>query len=175
MTTPDSNHGLPPHDQPAPEPCADCGQTPRVRPCQQYGSRYLCESCREGETAPYVDAFFDAYVECALWSSVEYGADGEYHGAMDQNYGPVLDIDPESLAEMRAECEAFVLAEWDDLQAADASAGQHGHDFWLTRNRHGAGFWDRGYGAVGDRLTAAAHAYGSSDLYVGDDGAVYVS
>ena len=47
------------------------------------------------------------------------------------------------------------------------------HDFWLTGNRHGAGFWDRGYGADGDTLTEAAHGYGDVDLYVGDDGQIH--
>ena len=49
-----------------------------------------------------------------------------------------------------------------------------GHDFWLTRCGHGAGFWD------GDRpepaatvLTKASKAYGEVDLYIGDDGKVY--
>lgn len=46
---------------------------------------------------------------------------------------------------------------------------QHGHDFALTRNGHGAGFWDRGYGAVGDRLTEAAQAYGEHSVLT-DDG-----
>ena len=50
----------------------------------------------------------------------------------------------------------------------------HGHDFWLTRNRHGAGFWDRGYPeAIGKALTDAAHAEGSADWCVGDDGNIY--
>lgn len=48
-----------------------------------------------------------------------------------------------------------------------------GIDFWLTRNGHGAGFWDRGLGDVGTRLTCAAHNYGSVDLYAGDDGLIY--
>ena len=52
---------------------------------------------------------------------------------------------------------------------------QAGHDFWLTRNRHGAGFWDRGLGERGQRLTDAAHVYGESYLSIGDDGKVYVS
>ena len=48
------------------------------------------------------------------------------------------------------------------------------HDFWLTRNKHGAGFWDGDWAPeVGKRLTDAAHAYGSCDLYVGDDGMVH--
>lgn len=52
-----------------------------------------------------------------------------------------------------------------------------GHDFWLTRNGHGAGFWDRSEldKPTQGRLTKAAHAFGNSDLYVGDDGRIYVS
>jgi hypothetical protein len=55
------------------------------------------------------------------------------------------------------------------------SAAQVGHDFWLTRNGHGAGFWDRGIGDYGDALTEHAHSFGASDVYVGDDGRLYVS
>jgi hypothetical protein len=47
------------------------------------------------------------------------------------------------------------------------------HDFWLTRNRHGCGFWDGSYKDLGDRLTNAAQAFGECDLYVGDDGKIY--
>lgn len=49
-----------------------------------------------------------------------------------------------------------------------------GHDFWLTRNGHGAGFWDRGLGELGERLTVASKTFGSVDLYLGDDELVYV-
>jgi hypothetical protein len=49
-----------------------------------------------------------------------------------------------------------------------------GHDFWLTRNHHGAGFWDRDLGEVGEQLTEAAQTYKEVDLYVGDDGKIYV-
>lgn len=38
---------------------------------------------------------------------------------------------------------------------------------------HGAGFWDRGLGEVGDALSKACEPYGSVDLYVGDDGKIY--
>lgn len=47
------------------------------------------------------------------------------------------------------------------------------HDFWLTRNRHGVGFWDRGLGKLGDHLTTWAHAAGSRSAYLGDDNLVY--
>ncbi len=35
-----------------------------------------------------------------------------------------------------------------------------GHDFYLTRNGHGTGFWDRDAGAVGEQLSAAARRHG---------------
>ena len=70
---------------------------------------------------------------------------------------------------------AFYDANRSDIAATGASFGQTAHDFILTRNGHGAGFWDRGYGAPGDRLTAAAKAYGSLNAYVGDDEKVYFS
>ena len=42
-----------------------------------------------------------------------------------------------------------------DDQAIDA-----GHDFWLTRNGHGAGFWDGDWPAYGDMFTAISKGYG---------------
>lgn len=57
------------------------------------------------------------------------------------------------------------------LSTLDAPNGfaSHGHDFALTRNGHGAGFWDRGYGPVGDALTDAAKAFGDHCV-ITDDG-----
>ena len=53
-----------------------------------------------------------------------------------------------------------------------------GIDFWLTRNGHGAGFWDRGLGEVGDQLTKKCDwqgKFGERNLYIGDDGKIYHS
>ena len=48
------------------------------------------------------------------------------------------------------------------------------HDWTLTRNRHGAGFWDGGWAEPwGQRLTDLAHASGEISLYLGDDGFIY--
>lgn len=38
---------------------------------------------------------------------------------------------------------------------------------------HGAGFWDKGLGEVGDLLTRDAESFGGADLYVGDDGKIH--
>lgn len=46
---------------------------------------------------------------------------------------------------------------------------QHGHDFLLTRNHHGAGFWDRGYPyAIANVLTENAQAYGEHSVLTDD-------
>ena len=48
--------------------------------------------------------------------------------------------------------------------------GLAGHNFWLTCNGHGSGFWDGDWPA---RLTEASEQFGEFDLYVGDDGLIY--
>ena len=103
--------------------------------------------------------FTEAYEICALWSTT-----GDDEQPLDANYG-IDDIVPSFRRDMAKDCADFYAANaatWQALDNFDDS--QAGHDFWLTRNRHGAGFWDRGIGAAGDALTAAAHAYGSVDI-----------
>lgn len=116
-----------------------------------------------------VDTFVAAYMECALWSSVDgtYEEQTTFH---DGGYG-VEDIHPDTAAAHILECVDFIRHNLEDLGGIDA--GQAGHDFWLTRNHHGAGFWDRGLGEVGDRLTKAAHVYGGVDLWVDEAGEVH--
>lgn len=115
-----------------------------------------------------LDSFTRAYFETALWSSTdesnEQGGD-----PLDDNYG-IDDIAPETRAKMIADCADF-QERYDNLML-DGTSERGGHDFWLTRNRHGAGFWD-GDWEHGDELTKAAHAYGGFYLYVGDDGLIY--
>lgn len=103
------------------------------------------------------ESFFDAYVECALWSSSDDDDEpldsGEYT------------LTKAALAFLRRDAKAFYRDNeptwrgvWDDAQA--------GNDFWLTRNGHGAGFWNRGHGELGERLSQACLPYGNCDLYV---------
>ncbi len=129
-----------------------------------------------------VRAMIGAYVECALWAGLDWSDEtADNPCPLDDNYGPD-DVSAEALREIRRECVDFLrdAGERDGryrsilADVADLDPEQVGHDFYLTRNRHGAGFWDRGLGDVGDRLTQACRAYGTSELYVGDDGALYV-
>lgn len=54
---------------------------------------------------------------------------------------------------------------------------QAGVDFWLTRNHHGAGYWDRNQlpKELGEVLTEAAHAFGECYAMLGDDGRLHLS
>lgn len=49
-----------------------------------------------------------------------------------------------------------------------------GHDFWLTRNGHGAGFWDGDWAEpTATKLYELSKRFGQMDVYLGDDGMVY--
>jgi hypothetical protein len=142
-----------------------------------------------------LDSFTQGYIECAFWTC-------------ELDDAAFSDLEPEALAKMIEDCQAFQqgskhlleqaytehpigaimpdgthVNEWDErLRASGARAvmsrpydeNQAGHDFWLTRNHHGAGFWDRGLGKVGDELTKNAHPYGDAHLERAEDGKVYL-
>ena len=114
----------------------------------------------------FMDAAFKSYVETALWSSVDDAGE-----ALDKNYSED-EIDPGALALMRKDVESFIRKNVRDI--GDLSASKVGHDFWLNRNGHGAGFWDLGLGVRGERLAKASKVYGESDLYLGDDSILYI-
>jgi hypothetical protein len=125
-----------------------------------------------------LDRFTQAYIEAALWSST--GDNGE---PLDSSYG-VEDIAEETLTKIAADCERF-QAENADALAEDyrvQSRAAHGctveesagHDFWLTRCGHGAGFWDGDWQEpAATKLDQSSKRFGNVDLYVGDDGKIY--
>jgi hypothetical protein len=117
----------------------------------------------------YLDEFLHGYVTCALWSSTD-NADESGGEPLDANYGPE-DVAPETLESMRRDCAEFIAITGMEHRKNWNAAGA-GHDFWLTRNGHGAGFWDRGQ-PDGDILTEHCKAFRPVDLYVGDDGRIY--
>jgi hypothetical protein len=114
-----------------------------------------------------IERITHAYIVCALWASTD-----DEGNPMDDRYEP-SDVALGSLQSAMSDITDFVEANRELL--GDMDDERIGHDFWLTRNHHGAGFWDRGLGERGNQLTAAAHVYGSSDCYVGDNGKVYLS
>jgi hypothetical protein len=120
-----------------------------------------------------LDAFAQGYIEAAFFTST--GDDGN---ALEQGFS---DLAPGTLAAMIADCAKFCESSaW--LRAVNAAKSydfpgeaQAGHDFWYTRNGHGCGFWDSDWPEpYATALTDAAKAFPERDLYVGDDGKVYL-
>jgi len=118
--------------------------------------------------------FTQGYIECALWAST-YEV-GDENVPLERDFY-LSDLSPCALKQMQEDCEDFQKAQEELLNLYYEERGEAyaGHDFWLTRNGHGAGFWDRGLGRVGVRLSEEARVYGSADLYPGDDGKLYHS
>lgn len=129
-----------------------------------------------------IDDFTRAYIECALWSSNDESTPEGGH-PLDENYSPE-DLAPEALARMVCDCSEFQIRNEELLARAKyrPRAGDEpndmelaGYDFWLTRNGHGAGFWDGDLDEdVGAALTKASEEAGECNLYVGDDGQIHV-
>ena len=82
-------------------------------------------------------------------------------------------FDPRTRAQLRGDLHAFVMSNVDDIAESGLGSEQVGYDFWMDRNGHGVGFWDRGLGEVGIRLSRACEWFGEVHLELGDDGIVY--
>lgn len=112
--------------------------------------------------------FAAAYVKAAMWSSTDAAGNPLDDSRTSSDIGPV------TVVVMRADCERFQAENSELLSASGLTEEQAGFYFWLTRNGHGAGFWDQDLGEIGEKqLSAAAKAFGSFDLYVGDDGYIH--
>lgn len=122
-------------------------------------------------------------LESLLWSEgEEYVESGEPTGIMWEDIYTADDATLELVAQLNEE-----LEQWEDvefygdaahdkmLKALDTYVEhfggdwprQFGHDLALTRNHHGAGFWDRGLGDAGDVLTDWAHSLGTLNVFHG--------
>jgi hypothetical protein len=144
-----------------------------VEHAKQYFNSHKGRGVLAKQSSPgALDDFTEAYIAAALWSTMDE-SDEQGGKPMDENYS--LDsLATKTLDVMEADCRRFQQENAEDLNQRTSKQG--GHDFWLTRNGHGAGFWDGGWPKdVGKRLTDAAHAYGEVYLSVGDDGMVYQS
>lgn len=107
-----------------------------------------------------------SYLGTALWSSTDDEGD-----PLDSEYA-IVDISMDTAREAKKDLDSFwkkagkLLKDEDEEQVA--------HDFWLTRNGHGAGFWDGDYEKEkGKALTKLSKKFGEVNLYVGDDGKIH--
>jgi hypothetical protein len=113
------------------------------------------------------------YLVTALWSSNDESTP-EGGEPFDANY-ELTDIDACSVLQAERDCKQFeALAEIAGCDFSEArDMGRVGHDFWLSRCGHGAGFFDGDYPIHGDKLQAIAETFGEVNPSLGDDGTIY--
>jgi len=115
----------------------------------------------------------EQYLVTALWSSLNWDNQDENGNPepLDNDYD-VIDFSEKARSRSALECKLFCKKAGTLLEGLDLE--QVGHDFWLTRNGHGAGFWDGDYEKeLGDKLTAIAKEFPEINIYVGDDNKLY--
>lgn len=113
------------------------------------------------------DEFTAAYITAALWAGTD-----DSDTPLDANYS-AAHIHPDTIAAMVADCARFREDPRTATAVAENLSGA-GHDFLLTRNGHGAGFWDGDWPEeVGTYLTDRCRTFGQIDFYVGDDGRIH--
>ena len=129
-----------------------------------------------------VDEFTSAYLETALWSSMDESTPSG-GSPFNENYS-FEDFSREAIEATIEDCAKFQEENAELLERAYEGMGHSernaGHDFWMTRNSYGSGFWDGDWdadwgGYYGDALTEAAKKFGEVYLYLGDDGLIYLS
>ena len=102
-----------------------------------------------GKETLFINAYIEAidFTECGDSDQPEHGAE----------------LDETFMRESIIDCLAFCNGI--ECFLSDDNVVQAGHDFWLTRNGHGAGFWDRPeiYGATYAAVfTKIAETYGEA-------------
>lgn len=116
-----------------------------------------------------VDDFLRGYLACAVWAAPE-DEDGRQ---LDEDFTP-QDVKGEELADAAEDCASFCADNAADLETFSEREGaeQAGHCFYLSRNRHGAGFLDYN-SAAASRLQKAARVWGTRELFHDGDGRLY--
>jgi|11BtaG_2_1085332.scaffolds.fasta_scaffold43198_2 hypothetical protein len=127
----------------------------------------------------YYKDFIIGYKIASLWSSND--PDQTACEFLDEKFD-INDFDTDASQTIETDCVKFLQANRDDLveYADNVSYNSEeslspyevaGHDFWLTRNGHGAGFWDRNgiEDNLGNRLSDASRDFGECWIYVNDD------
>ncbi len=130
----------------------------------------------------YIEALFFTESCASLYTIENWQEDetqealreGQADGCLPSDSG-FSDLHPDALEAIKRDCGAFHVNARDLLRQAYKREGyseeQAGHDFWLTRNGHGTGFWDRAplaFAGLGERLSEKAREFGESHVWFAD-------
>ncbi len=127
-----------------------------------------------------IDAVLDSYLETALWAEEEDGEEKIEKPGLGRGKKPVptlrgktiFDVDDVSRDKARKDIENFIDTAKKEApeELGTYTSESLGHNIWLSRNGHGAGFFDDN----NDKLQDIARKMGSQVIYAGDDDAVYI-
>lgn len=108
-----------------------------------------------------LEQFQRGHKATALWAEND-----EEGNPLDDRFG-WQDYDEHTEKEMDADAAHFYHSHHHLF--GDADPEHAGHDFWLSRNGHGTGFFDGNYGDHNEELQRAANAAGEYSLYADHD------
>ena len=111
------------------------------------------------------DTFFNQFLVTALWSSNDDAGQ-----PLDNRFTP-SDFTPRALEILRAHALSFWsrMYYYIEHETTNRTAGDAGHDFWLTSQGHGSGFWDGDWPVYGDMLTDLSKCYPTIDITITED------
>lgn len=119
-------------------------------------------SKRTSKSGPLRTEFCRNYITCMLWSETD--AAGR---PLDERFS-VYSLTEEAREQLELDCGNFLQDARRIVPDLDERCDlvKIAHDFHLTRNRHGAGFWDGDYADdIGRKLTELSHTFGEVYLY----------
>ena len=147
-----------------------------------------------------INEILKGYIDCALWTEEERlkQENETYSEDEDEDYNDMSEIDKIVNVQLKLDSKSFdnftsedidvnsKIEAYNDIKKFIQSSGDNaieeaisengldrlGMDIWLTRNRHGAGFFDRGYKNQ-NILEKSALDLGEKYLVIGDDGLLY--
>lgn len=113
-----------------------------------------------------IQEIYQGYIEAVCWLN-----DDEREVGMSDAELSDAELSDAAKKAIYKDCCAFFDKAWSLLYKDEYAfeLEQAGYDFYLTRNGHGVGFWDRGLGQLGDQLTTIAKSFGQDEYYLSDD------
>ena len=125
----------------------------------------------------HIDEFFKGYLSALVWSEntgdMHEGEHAKYNITDEHDHS---DMTLDAISESFEDCNDFVSHNIAMLEerAVATDWSSMGHDFALTRNGHGAGFWDRGL-RFDHELSEECKPYGSAHLMMDEDGLLFIT
>ena len=110
------------------------------------------------------DSILGGYLEALLWASTD-----DEGNPLDDDHS-ISDITKDAIKRSEADIAKFQKLAKKELEGLDVEDSQIGNDIFLSRNGHGAGFFDRDYAdkKILDKLQAYAEKLGEVYPYAQD-------